>query len=73
MAKSRGRSSSPEGLTATEGTEVARLDNGADTSEGGDPGVTGDAISTGGEQFGLVMVEMYLQNMKPERFTVFPT
>lgn len=59
VANSRGRSSSPEGLTATEGIEVARLDRGADTSDGGEPGVSGEARSTGDERFGLVMAETY--------------
>ncbi len=57
---SRGRSSSPEGLAAMEGTEVARLDRGADISEGGEEGVTGERSPTGDRLLGVVMAETYL-------------
>ncbi len=53
VRNSRGRSSSPEGLAAMEGTEVARLDRGADISEGGEEGVTGERSPTGDRRLGV--------------------
>lgn len=57
---SRGRSSSPDGLKVTEGTEMARLDRGADISDGGDPGVAREAWDSADRQGGVVMEESNL-------------
>lgn len=57
---SRGRSSSADGLKATEGTEMAKLDRGADISDGGDPEVTREVRDTADRQVGLVMEDTNL-------------
>lgn len=60
MRNSKGRSSSPDGLIAMEGIEVARLGRGADISEGGEEGVAGESNFTGERRVGVVTVETYL-------------
>lgn len=60
---SRGRSSSPDGVRATEGTEMARLDRGADVSEGGEQGVARETWESADRQGGVVAEESNLQQM----------
>lgn len=62
--KSKGRSSSTMGLTATDGTDVARLERGADISEGGELGVTGDSSSWWERCVGVVMADTYLRKRR---------
>lgn len=61
---SRGRSSSPDGLRATEGTEMARLDRGADVSEGGEPGVARETWESADRQGGVVAEESNLRGIR---------
>lgn len=70
MVNSRGSSSSPVGLTATEGTEVARLDSGAEISEGGEAGVTGESNSTGDRRVGVVIADGYLTDRTKREATI---
>lgn len=58
--KSNGLSSSINGLTATEGTDTAKLDIGGDISNEGDFGDIGVWKSTGDMRAGVVIAETYL-------------
>lgn len=53
-----------------EGTEVARLDRGADISEGGEEGVAGERSPTGDRRLGVVMAETYLVEETQTHFKV---
>lgn len=70
MVNSRGCSSSPEGLTATEGTEVARLDSGAEISEGGQARVMGESNSTGDRRVEVVIADTYLTDRTKRESTI---
>lgn len=61
---SKGRSSSTEGLSATEGTEIARLDRGADASDGGEPGVVGAVCDSEHSRVRLRVEDSNLQKHK---------
>lgn len=49
-----------KGLTATEGTDTAKLDTGGDISKHGDLGDRGVWKSTGDMRAGVVIAETYL-------------
>lgn len=64
VTRRRGLSSSINGLTATEGTDIVKLETCGDISEAGDFGELGVWKSTGDMRAGVVIADTYLKKSR---------